>query len=430
MIRPHLLLASAAIVLPALALPHAALAQSVSDFRLPPSPADTPTVDPDQQGPVAQDVPDSQPQAAPAPTPAPTPAATRRPPVVTVPSATPVVQPVPRASENQPSVRAPQPRASASPASQPLPAAAATPEQTATPPAGTATDSAAIPGDTAPLGDAPAIVPPTAILPPPAPTASDTDGDITSGLPAWALWTAGIITLLGVLIGLLWLSNRRGMPVARKVAPIERPQLPPVAADPAEEPADVTQQAQPVPPTATAAPAAAPVALRADATPEAAASLSAGPLTLQMEPLRFGLTLMNASLPYRLILSNGQAESISDIRVVADMISAHASLPREQQLAGPAADAAPAHRIDQIAPGESHELKGELRLPFPQITPIRQGNLTMMLPLVRFRIETADGEIATRLFVVGQTGAGAGLQPFRLDQGPRNFTQLAHRAFA
>jgi hypothetical protein len=35
-----------------------------------------------------------------------------------------------------------------------------------------------------------------------------------------------------------------------------------------------------------------------------------------------------------------------------------------------------------------------------------------------------------RTFVVGQPGQGSGLQPFRLDQGPRVYPRLAQHAFA
>ncbi|MFC4254653.1 hypothetical protein GRI97_04400 [Altererythrobacter xixiisoli] len=396
MIRSIILLASAAIIAPG-----AALAQGVSDFRLPPSGPETPVIDPTRQGPVAQDVPESQPQAERA-TPSPTPAP--RAPVVTVPTSAPVVQPAPRATQNPRAEPRPTPAAT-------RPASASDGSGPATP-AATDTPAPASAPTTSPTTQAPAAAPIIQPLPAPAePTAAVAD----EGMPAWVLWLAGIVVLIAGAGLLVWRNSRQGMPVVRKVAPIERPQLPPE-------------------PIATPEPTPEPVV---EASPEPAAPVPVTPaagLSLQLEPLRFGLTLMNATLPYRLTLSNGDAVPMHGLRVTVDMISAHASLSREEQLSGPAAGTAPAHRVEQIDAGASHELKGELRLPFPQIVPIRQGNVTLMLPLVRFRVESDAGEVATKVFVVGQSGAGAeagaGLQPFRLDQGPRNFTQVAQRAFA
>lgn len=429
MIRPIILLASAAIIT-AHAAPQAAMAQSVSDFRLPPSGAETPAVDPQQQGPVAQDVPESRPQPSPTPAPAPT----RRPPVVNVPTsptATPVVQPTPRASRSPETRPSPTPTRSpaTSPAATSAPASTSDSAGTAMPsPAATATSTTPATADNAPL------IPPL----PTATPATASPADQESDLPVWLLWLAGILAVLAAVVLLIWQNNRRGMPVARKIAPIERPQLPPVADVPAEPPVVAPPAPVPAAPAPVQASAAAPVAPAPTPAPVPAPAPAApaapipATLTLDMEALRFGLTLMNATLPYRLTLANGHATPLHGLRVTVDMISAHASLSREEQLSGPPAGLAPAHRIEQIAAGDSHQLKGELRLPFPQIVPIRQGNITLMLPLVRFRVESDDGEVATRVFVVGQAGAdpGAGLQPFRLDQGPRNFTQVAQRAFA
>jgi hypothetical protein len=111
------------------------------------------------------------------------------------------------------------------------------------------------------------------------------------------------------------------------------------------------------------------------------------------------------------------------------MMSAHASISREQQLAGPGAGAPTVHTIDRLETGESQIVEGEFRLPFPQIVPIRQGNAALLLPLARFRVVALDAQPIVRTFAIGQSGS-TGLQPFRLDQGPRIFPQLAQRAFA
>jgi len=157
----------------------------------------------------------------------------------------------------------------------------------------------------------------------------------------------------------------------------------------------------------------------------------AEPLQVELEPLRFSLTLMNATLAYRLELANRGAAALTGVTIGADMISAHASLSREEQLSGPSAgNGAAAQRIERLEPGERRVVEGEFRLPFRQIVPIRQGEAALLLPLARFRVEADGAGPVVRTFVVGQPGQGTGLQPFRLDQGPRVYPRVAQHAFA
>jgi hypothetical protein len=159
-------------------------------------------------------------------------------------------------------------------------------------------------------------------------------------------------------------------------------------------------------------------------------SPTAEPLQVTLEPLRLSLTLMNASLAYRLEVANRGAQPIVGLSIGADMIAAHASMTREQQLSGPRSGATNVQRIDRIEPGENRIVEGEFRVPFSEIVPIRQGNAALLLPLARFRLEADAAEPLVRTFVVGQPGAGSNLQPFRLDLGPRVYPKLAQHAFA
>ncbi|OYW45486.1 MAG: hypothetical protein B7Z33_06490 [Sphingomonadales bacterium 12-68-11] len=221
----------------------------------------------------------------------------------------------------------------------------------------------------------------------------------------WLAIAAGVIALLGAC---LWLLRRRRSQVsAIAVAAMERPR--------------VTPEPRP--------PAAAPPATPASPSPPATAR---EPLQLALEPVRLSLTLINATLAYRLEVANHGAAALADLRIEADMISAHASLGREEQLAGPGSGAPARHTIAHLAPGETRVVEGEFRLPFPQIVPIRQGDTALLLPLARFRASAAGAAPVVRTFAVGQPSPrpGAGLQPFRLDQGPRIYPDLAQRAFA
>lgn len=209
--------------------------------------------------------------------------------------------------------------------------------------------------------------------------------------------------MLGLGAAAAWIVSRRRPVSERAVPQIERPQV-----------------TTPAPPEASSA------ALPPVPEPESAAPEQ---LALALEPLRLSLTLMNASLAYRLEVANHGGAALEGLRIEADMISAHASMTREQQLAGPGAGAPTVHRIEKLEPGESQVVEGEFRVPFPSIVPIRQGEAALMLPLARFRTLARGAAPVAKTFAVGQPGA-AGLQPFRLDLGPRVYPQLVQRAFA
>jgi hypothetical protein len=164
---------------------------------------------------------------------------------------------------------------------------------------------------------------------------------------------------------------------------------------------------------------------------EALAESSAAPIGLRLEPLRLSVSLVNATLQYRLTVINNAETAFGTVAIAADMIGAHASIPTEVQLAQDGTTLEPRHRLQVLLPGESAELRGELRLPLAAVTPIRSGIATLLVPLVRVRAE-AEAITLTQTFVVGETPdvAGAPLRPFRLDTGPRIFGAVSQRAIA
>ena len=196
---------------------------------------------------------------------------------------------------------------------------------------------------------------------------------------------------------ILWLRRRVG-PVGPVVVPeIERPRVPEVL--------DLDQFVAP--------------------------AAEASPLQIAVELRKLTITLMNATLGYRLTLTNSGPEPLEDIAVAADLIGAHSSLPREMQLAGPGTALPERHRLAGLAPGESASLTGELRLPLNQLTPIPQGRSLLFVPLARFRIVAPGQDPRWFTLVAGQpspSGTGA-VQPVRLDLGPRIYDGLAGRAF-
>lgn len=214
----------------------------------------------------------------------------------------------------------------------------------------------------------------------------------------------------GAGFGALWWLRRRIGPLGPVVVPeIERPRVPP-APDRVPEPS-------PLPAAAVAA--------------EPAPAAAEHPLHIGIELRKLTLTMLNATLGYRLTLTNAGDTPLEDIAVAADLVGAHSSLPRELQLAGLATELPVCHRLAGLAPGESADVTGELRVPLNQVRPINQGSSLLFVPLARFRIGAEGEEPRCFTLVAGQPspGGNGAILPVRLDLGPRIYDGLAGRAF-
>ena len=160
------------------------------------------------------------------------------------------------------------------------------------------------------------------------------------------------------------------------------------------------------------------------------------PLEVTLAARKLSATLLNTALNYELVVTNTGKESIGPLTVGGDMIGAHASLPASAQLELAEQGTEPLHRLETLGPGESRTLTGELRLPLASILPIRNGNTSLFVPLARFRVKALRGDepllVVNRTFVIGETQAtpGAALKPFRLDLGPRLYSQISQRELA
>jgi hypothetical protein len=144
------------------------------------------------------------------------------------------------------------------------------------------------------------------------------------------------------------------------------------------------------------------------------------PLELRLEARHLSRAMVNATLAYRLTLTNHGDAALEPLRIAGDITSAHASLSAREQLSLDEGALAPLHEVPALTPGETVVLSGELRLPIASILPIRSGPSRVFVPLARFRVETGNGILATHVFVVGQTSEqpGGALRPFALDRGP------------
>jgi hypothetical protein len=394
-----LLLASLA----ALALGAPALAQqngSVSDFQLP---AERPASQQDRaQGPVVEGVP--APRVA---RPTPTPVAV--PPVVQV--EVPASQTTPRdpfAAIDAMAQTRPTPTAQATGA---VPATTAT----ATSAAGEAPVATAVPG--------PSIDLPFATAPQSAETAP---ANVTSpaGHIPWWVWLAALVVVgvIGAAAGWMWRGRRSE--VFLLPPPIERPRVPEHVPERSGPPAELPKAPAP------RAPQPLPVAAIEDDDEEPVESA----LRIALEPARLSVSLLNATLSYRLLLTNSGDHALRDISIDGDMISAHASLSQADQVAAPNSKLENRHLVRTLSPGETKVVSGDFALPLPLIRPIRKGDATLFVPLARLRIVAggADTQVLVQTSVVGQRSQrpGGGLRPFRLDLGPRIYSELGQRAFA
>ena len=377
------------------AQPQIAAAQSdPRDFQLQPAP--TPTGQGNVQGPV-----DEGAQIRPRPTPRPQPAATPTPrPTASAPTPTsPETRPAPAARETarpapRQTVPAPSPRITSLPpaggaVAAPPPAALPTGPDIADPLGDVSPDA----GIAAPAGDA-ATTPGIPAVTRPAAQPVETGG----GFPWWLAVLAALAALIAGGYALWRRQDAKPLPVPEFVpaATVPRPAAP-------GRPAPTTNQTTPVAP-----------ALRG--------------LGVEVEAVKLTRSLMAVTVDYRIRLINRGPATTGPLTLLGDLVSAHGGLPVERQMAD-AAQALPAlSTIGALSAGETHLAEGQIRLPLQEVTPIRQGNAPLFVPLLRLRVEGAP-EPVIRTHVIGLRQPGSTrLQPFRLDETPQSYSQIGQRA--
>ncbi len=257
----------------------------------------------------------------------------------------------------------------------------------------------------------------------------------TNGKPWWLYPALALLLLCIVIGGLLFWRKRRDQAQFDTIMAIERPRL-----QPAE--GGTTQVQPPIPapePESLPEPAAATVAPEVATAPAAPAAQkpptvndhASPPLGCMLETTSLSVSLVNATLAYQVTLANASNEPIRNLAIFGDLVSAHASVPMDEQLAGPGAASAPLHRLPELPAGQTISFNGQLRLPLNAIRAVRSEQAVMFIPLARMRVE-AEGlpKAVIQTCVIGQkpNGPGAGLRPFRLDTGPRIYPDIGQRA--
>lgn len=387
-------LRSASIIALPLLMAAPALAQQQQDnaaspvFNLPR--AGQPQADPNRQGPELDVYRGAPVQPAPSPVPVPT------------------ITPPP------PIIAAPQPSREAQPPAEPQrPAARPTPQPA--------------PGQTPPVQEnVPEETQPSTPSPPAAAPEPETTAPITPVQPApeqqqetsyWP-WIAAAFALLAGAIGAMRLLRRK-QPAADETNEAV-----------ADEKAKGSPPAAPPPPVPSPRPAARP------APPPQTGSRPWIDLSMDVRSAR--LSLMGVTIGYELTLHNRGDRAAEDILVRSLIANAdsdqQASL--QQFFAGTAG--LPTHSVVSIAPGESHRLKGELRLLPDQIRPVQMEGRTLLIPVAAFDAQyrwtrdQGDAGIGRtgQAFIIGQEKSPPAerLSPFRTDLGPRQYRMPGSRA--
>lgn len=389
-----------------IALPQVVSAQSTGDFRLPPANSPTPRI----QGPTDSENPVLR-TTTPArnTTPSPTPSA-----VVSAPAPTPT-----RAGPAPIALRPPAANASAAPA----------------PKAGRLASAAATPS---PLPEAtPSVLPtganPAASLPPASPPVETASTTASADLPQAAgpampfSWPWLVAIGLAVLaLGVWWLHGRPAKLVEDDWSHADW-----LNADEAASDAEVaTTAASEYPPSPQVEPtlSPAPAQILPVVEPPVRPAFGREILALSLDPVRMSATLTSTSLSYRLTVTNKSAQAMGPVAIAGSMVSAHASLSTQAQLATDGQLLEVLHEIATLAAGESAVVAGELRLPLPQITPIKSGESLLFIPLARFRAEAGETS-AIAAFAIGETSVATSgaMLPLRIDMGPRIWNKISRR---
>jgi hypothetical protein len=160
-----------------------------------------------------------------------------------------------------------------------------------------------------------------------------------------------------------------------------------------------------------------------------AAVLPPLPVQLKAQALSLSRSMMNATLNYRLGLTNLGSHPLQEISIRANVVSAHGKAPANEQLADADSDLDFVSLLAEIKPGDNQSLDASFQIPISSIRALMQRNAYVFVPLLRVRIEVEGKDPMIKTFVVGMKPAeGRGkLLPFRLDEMAQTYREIGLR---
>lgn len=320
--------------------------------------------------------------------------------------ATPTAPPGPSPTSRSPAAPAPVPSAPLTPRVRP----SSTPSAVSTP-----TPSAALPSPLSTGAAAPTAVPapvaqPTPDATPPAagrPSAAG-QGAGTSG--AGTGWAAAGLALLALVLAGGWFLRRRRID---DVAALDEELGPDLPIAP--------------PPDDGTAPH---VARRTPDQPEPR-------IELILSPRRAGTNLTGAAVEYHVIVRNTGEVTARDVRFTLYLLTASARQQAELQQAFATPVAKPAVAPFELDPGAEMQVAGMAMLAREALNVMTIEGRPWFVPVLAMKADYRWGDnvgvpgIATAAYVIGiDRGEGAKMAPFRLDTGPRMYSQVAQRRVA
>lgn len=168
--------------------------------------------------------------------------------------------------------------------------------------------------------------------------------------------------------------------------------------------------------------AARPLALAAPVAASVTPASGAEPARIDVQIDIVGATrsVMMFALEYRLELTNRADRGLGDVRIAAHLTCAQ----RGASNSAPAGAAQHLHDIARIGPQQSRAVDGIVRLPLANITILRQGAVTLFVPLLHVTIAGTGFAPITRSYAIGTPSAAnfarlhpvvLGGQPGRID---------------
>lgn len=126
-------------------------------------------------------------------------------------------------------------------------------------------------------------------------------------------------------------------------------------------------------------------------------------------------SMMMITVDYRLTLANRGDRALRDLAVSAKLVCArrNAAMPADS-------GDQPLQLVERIGPHQSRTIKGTVQLPIAEISPLRQGDTPLLVPLIEMKIEASGQPAKTHKFVLGLPSAtnSARLHPIPLNTAP------------